>query len=75
MGGIRKIQKSTNNNDSSDGGMQLVHFRNFLLAGAAAAMFGGAGVEFILRIVKALCINTTTQNLCKAFAPNSRAIG
>ena len=57
--------------------MQLVHFRNFLLAGAAAAMFGdgGSGVEFILRIVKALCINKTTQNLCKAFAPNSRAIG
>ena len=54
--------------------MQSVHFRNFL---SAAAMFGdgGGGVEFILRIVKALCINKTTQNLCKAFAPNSRAIG
>ena len=57
--------------------MQIVHFRNFLLAGAAAAMFGdgGSGLEFILRIVKALCINKTTQNLCKTFALNSRAIG
>ena len=54
--------------------MQLVHFRNFL---SAAAMFGdgGAVVEFILRIVKALCINETTQNSCKAFARNSIAIG
>ena len=34
--------------------MQLVHFRNFLLAGAAAAMFGdgGSGVEFILTYCK-----------------------
>ena len=57
--------------------MQLVHFRNFLLAGAAAAMFGdgGSGVESILRIVKALCINKITQNLCKTFALHSRAIG
>ena len=57
--------------------MQLVHFRNFLLAGAAAAIFGdgGSGVESILRIVKVLCINKTTQNLCKAFAQHSRAIG
>ena len=57
--------------------MQLVHFRNFLLAGAAAAMFGdgGSGVEFILRIVKALCINKTTQNLCKAFAPTQEQLG
>ena len=57
--------------------MQLVHFRNFLLAGVAAAMFGdgGSGVESILRIVKALCINKITQNSCKTIALHSRAIG
>ena len=57
--------------------MQLVHFRNFLLAGAAAAIFGDgcSGVESILRIVKVLCINKTTQNLCKMLAQHSRAIG
>ena len=57
--------------------MQLVHFRYFLLAGAAAAMFGdgGSGVESILRIVKALCINIITQNSCKMIALHSRAIG
>ena len=54
--------------------MQSIHFRNFL---SLAAMFGnrGAVVEFILRIVKALCINYATQNLCKAFARNLIAIG
>ena len=54
--------------------MQSIHFRNFL---SSAAMFGdhGAVVEFILRIVKAFCINEATQNLCKAFARNLIAIG
>ena len=57
--------------------MQLVHFLSFLLSGAAAATFGdgGSDVESILRIVKALCINEITQNLCKTFALQLRAIG
>ena len=47
--------------------VQLVHFLSFLCFGSAAAMFGdgGSGVESILRIVKALCINEINGVLCK----------
>ena len=57
--------------------MQLLHFRNLLLSGTAAAIFGDGGseLESKLHIVKALCINQTIQNLCKTFAQHSRGIG
>ena len=57
--------------------VQLVHFLSFLCFGSAAAMLGdgGSGVDSILRIVKALCINEITQDLRKTFAQHLRAIG
>ena len=56
--------------------MHLLHFRNLLLSGTAAAIsVGGSELESKLRNVKALCIKQTIQNLCKTFAHYSRGIG
>ena len=53
--------------------VQIVHFRNLLFAGAAIFGDGGSGVESILRIIKALCINQDiklVQNVCTTLKSN-----
>ena len=53
--------------------MQLLHFRNLLLSGTAAAIFGDGGSELESKLH--IVIKQTIQNLCKTFAQHSRGIG